>query len=100
MSWIPSIEKKDGEPAIGWNVGKRDHERWHHHTPTGRVMLLCLEGKIVDVLRSAVYWWTEEITDLQRRCLELRRKATRLRRRNPELAERESKEYKSAKKKN
>lgn len=44
-----------------------------------------------------VYWWTNEIADLRRRCLHLRRQVTRGRRRNTEPTENTLAEYRTAK---
>lgn len=48
--------------------------------------------------KKPVYWWTEDIARLRRRCLQLRRRITRVRRRSPETAEVESIEFRDAKK--
>ncbi|KAJ8980479.1 hypothetical protein NQ317_013232 [Molorchus minor] len=46
--------------------------------------------------KKAVYWWTEEIADLRRQCLRLRRVATRARRRNEEMAAEAHEEFRLA----
>ena len=48
--------------------------------------------------RKSVYWWTEEISTLRKKCLQLRRVATRKRRKNGETFIPESQEYKATKK--
>lgn len=48
--------------------------------------------------KKAAYWWTDEIANLRKRCLKLRRKITRVRRRNPDTQIRETEEFANAKK--
>lgn len=52
--------------------------------------------KILDGKKSAVYWWNNEIDDIRRRCIRLRRIYTRARRRG--TADEEHSDYKSARK--
>lgn len=46
--------------------------------------------------KTAVYWWSDEIADLRKRCLRLKRLVARARRRDRHAAEQEHEEYRIA----
>ncbi|XP_073999982.1 uncharacterized protein [Rhodnius prolixus] len=99
----------NGVKLTGWNVSKLDEDILELAINRGKDAVLSESGSPEDIVnttmclvrqacddsmprraklrrrKTAVYWWTEEIAELRRKCLRLRRIVTRARRRNRDV---------------
>lgn len=115
------VNTRDKVRRVGWNVAKLHEEVLTTVITRGAADVLETVGPSCTVVeatmglirrgcnasmpkrknlrgnRKAVYWWTDEIAALRRRCIQCRRRITRTRRRNPEAAELGSAELREAK---
>uniref|UniRef100_T1HW45 Endo/exonuclease/phosphatase domain-containing protein n=1 Tax=Rhodnius prolixus TaxID=13249 RepID=T1HW45_RHOPR len=116
------VTKSDANKKLGWNLAKLNKDAFTLIIEQGQATAMDVVGTPQEVVRATMrliqkacdaamprkgkfrgnkgpaYWWTEEIAQLRRNCLRLRRKATRTRRRNASEAEVEQEEYRAAKK--
>ncbi|KAJ8975986.1 hypothetical protein NQ317_016232 [Molorchus minor] len=110
---------RDRRQTVGWNANKMKEQDLSRVIGEGKEAVLrahtsaaIVDGTMQLIQRAcdqsmprkrpphgrkkAVYWWTEEIADLRRQCLRLRRVATRARRRNEEMAAEAHEEFRLA----
>lgn len=104
---------------VRWNVNRFRPEIFDRKVEEGKLHVLQTEGTAEEKIQATmqlvkqacdvsmprksfqnkrwkpVYWWSEEIAELRRSCLHLRRKVTRRRRRRDENLENELEEFKT-----